>query len=72
MISINKYCPRSGKPVKSDSLTLYRGLTVGFCNNGCRNDFAASMQEFPNDRHYFDTLIKEQDLPANPAQTTKK
>jgi hypothetical protein len=31
-VAINRYCPHSGKPVAGDSLTTYRGLTVGFCN----------------------------------------
>lgn len=40
--AINKYGPRSGKPVQSDSLTRYRGVVVGFCNPGCRDDFAGN------------------------------
>lgn len=68
MQSINKYCPRSGKPVESDSLTQYRSFTVGFCNTGCRDDFAENIKERPSDRQYFDTLIKEQDLaPTEPS-----
>jgi YHS domain-containing protein len=44
---VNEVCPWSGKPVATDSLTLYRGRTVGFCNPGCRDKFekAASMFE---------------------------
>lgn len=44
---INEVCPWSGKPVSADSLTLYRGRVVGFCNTGCRDKFekAASMFE---------------------------
>ena len=61
--SINKFCPRSGKPVQSDSLTTYRCQTVGFCNPGCRNEFAANPDNYPEDRTYFDTLIKELELP---------
>jgi hypothetical protein len=47
---INAVCPWSGKPVAADSLTLYRGSVVGFCNTGCRDKFekAAGM---------FDTAI---------------
>lgn len=60
--AINKYCPRSGKPVEQDSLTEYRNTTVGFCNTGCRDDFAANVDECPKDRQYFDVLIKERDL----------
>ena len=62
MKAINQYCPRSGKPVEDDSLTDYKGLTVGFCNPGCRDDFAGNVEERPDDRRYFDTLIKENDL----------
>ncbi len=36
---INEVCPWSGKPVAADSLTLYRGSVVGFCNPGCRDKF---------------------------------
>ncbi len=61
-IAINKYCPRSGKPVKSDSLTNYKGLIVGFCNPGCRDDFANNIKDRPTDLNYFDVLIKELDL----------
>ena len=31
-----------GKPVSADSLTLYRGKVVGFCNTGCRDKFEAA------------------------------
>jgi len=57
---INKFCPRSGKPVSNDSLTKYRGYVVGFCNPGCSSDFAKNTQGSPNDTRYFDVLIKEQ------------
>jgi len=59
MKSINRYCPRSGKPVQDDSLTTYRGVTVGFCNPGCRDDFDSNKKICPEDCNYFDTLIKE-------------
>ena len=59
---INKYCPRSGKPVSEDSLTEYRGIIVGFCNPGCRDDFASDNAASPNDCKYFDVIIKEHDL----------
>ena len=36
---VNSHCPWSGDPVSADSLTLYRGKTVGFCNPGCRDKF---------------------------------
>ena len=58
-IAINKYCPRSGKLVESDSLTEYKGFTVGFCNPGCRDDFASNLNDSSNDTMYFDVLIKE-------------
>lgn len=60
--AINKYCPRSGKPVAEDSLTDYRGYVVGFCNPGCRDDFAKDHSASPNDTHYFDVVIKEHEL----------
>lgn len=59
---LNKYCPRSGKPVMKDSLTEYRNQIVGFCNPGCRDDFASHQENRPEDRRYFDTLIKEKEL----------
>jgi YHS domain-containing protein len=36
---VNEVCPWSGDPVSADSLTLYRGKVVGFCNTGCRDKF---------------------------------
>ena len=60
--AINKFCPRSGKPVVDDSLTDYRGYVVGFCNPGCRDDFASDISKSPNDAHYFDVIIKENEL----------
>ena len=60
--AINRYCPRSGKPVANDSLVKYRGLTVGFCNPGCRDNFAARVTECKSDIRYFDAIIKEHDL----------
>ena len=62
MIAINQYCPHSGKPIAADSLTQHRGFTVGFCNPGCRDDFAAQPENFPGDLGYFDALIKEHGL----------
>ena len=43
---INATCPWSGKPVSGDSLTLYRGQVVGFCNPGCREKFDAATAAF--------------------------
>ena len=60
--AINKFCPRSGKSVVSTSLTEYKGYVVGFCNPGCRDDFANNMNERPKDSNYFDVLIKEHEL----------
>jgi hypothetical protein len=43
---VNATCPWSGKPVSADSLTLYRGKVVGFCNTGCRDKFEAATRAF--------------------------
>lgn len=56
---INQLCPRSGKPVVANSLALYRDRVVGFCNPGCRDDFAANPEECPSDRAFFDGFITE-------------
>ncbi len=64
MNPINQFCPRSGKRVQPDSLTQYRGLNVGFCNSGCRDDFAQNAVNRPQDRSYFDTIIQEHGLEA--------
>ena len=37
--AVNTACPWSGNPVQADSLTLYKGEVVGFCNPGCRDKF---------------------------------
>ncbi|MCA1941174.1 MAG: hypothetical protein LDL26_09265 [Caenispirillum bisanense] len=44
--SVNQVCPWSGDPVSPDSLTLYRGRVVGFCNPGCRDKFARAVATF--------------------------
>ena len=44
--AVNDTCPWSGKPISADSLTLYRGFTVGFCNTGCRDKFEAATRHF--------------------------
>lgn len=37
--AVNAAFPWSGDPVQADSLTLYKGEVVGFCNPGCRDKF---------------------------------
>ena len=44
--AINESCPWSGDPIREDSLTLYRGQVVGFCNPVCRDKFAAATSAF--------------------------
>jgi hypothetical protein len=44
--AVNETCPWSGKPISADSLTLYRGFVVGFCNPGCRDKFDAATRHF--------------------------
>lgn len=51
-MAVNGRCPWSGKLVSPDSLTNYRGHTVGFCNPGCSTKFAAAVNAF-------DVLIAE-------------
>ena len=46
ILCINRTCPWSGKPVSEDSLTLYRGKVVGFCNPGCKDKFEAATGAF--------------------------
>lgn len=43
---INSTCPWSGKLVAADSLTLYQGQVVGFCNTGCRDKFETAVRHF--------------------------
>ena len=43
---VNERCPWSGDPISADSLTLYRGEVVGFCNTGCRDKFEAATRAF--------------------------
>ena len=43
---VNATCPWSGKPVSADSLTLYKGEVVGFCNTGSRDKFEAASGAF--------------------------
>ena len=43
---INQTCPWSGKAVQADSLTLFQGEVVGFCNPGCRDKFETAIRLF--------------------------
>ncbi len=43
---VNTHCPWSGDPVSADSLALYNGKVVGFCNTGCRDKFEAATRAF--------------------------
>ncbi len=43
---VNTHCPWSGDPVSADSLTLYNGKVVGFCNPGCRDKFEKATAVF--------------------------
>jgi hypothetical protein len=43
---VNQRCPWSGEPVSADSLALYNGRVVGFCNTGCRDKFEAATRAF--------------------------
>jgi len=43
---INETCPWSGNLVSPDSLTLYKGQVVGFCNTGCRDKFEKAAKHF--------------------------
>ncbi|MGB3502911.1 MAG: glutathione S-transferase [Mesorhizobium sp.] len=44
--AVNSTCPWSGDPIAEDSLTLYKGEVVGFCNPGCRDKFAKAVMHF--------------------------
>ena len=44
--AVNDACPWSGNPIQADSLTLYKGGVVGFCNPGCRDKFEAATALF--------------------------
>ena len=44
--AVNEVCPWSGDPVSADSLTLYKGQVVGFCNSGCRDKFEKATSAF--------------------------
>ena len=59
---INDTCPWSGKPVAADSLTLYQGQVVGFCNTGCRDKFESAT------RHFEAASLTGQDRATNAAK----
>ena len=44
--AVNDVCPWSGDPISANSLTLYRGAVVGFCNSGCRDKFEKATTAF--------------------------
>ena len=44
--AVNETCPWSGKPIAADSLTLYQGAVVGFCNPDCRDKFETAVRHF--------------------------
>ncbi len=44
--AVNELCPWSGDPISADSLTLYKGQVVGFCNSGCRDKFEKATTAF--------------------------
>lgn len=44
--AVNSTCPWSGDPISADSLTLYKGSVVGFCNPGCRDKFEMAVDQF--------------------------
>ena len=44
--AVNETCPWSAKPIADDSLTIYDGAVVGFCNPGCRDKFEAAIRHF--------------------------
>jgi hypothetical protein len=54
--AINETCPWLGKPIAADSLTLYRGEVVGFCNPGCRDKFEAAIR-------HFEKALADRDVP---------
>ena len=65
MDAINRFCPRSGKPVSSGSLTTYKGVVVGFCNTGCRDDFEKNSVNLIADKNYFDALLRGENIEEN-------
>ena len=69
--AINPACPWSGKPIRADSLTLYREALVGFCNPGCRDKFEAATTLFDGalaERRAGPTLRQLAGLAPSPAR----
>ena len=56
---INPTCPFSGEPVEAGSLMQYRGHTVGFCNQDCRDKFAANPDGYKDAKALFDERIDD-------------
>src|SRR4051812_4578259 len=46
--TVNDTCPWSGKPIAADSLTLYNGAVVGFCNPDGGDKSPRAVQSFEN------------------------
>ncbi|KAJ3009020.1 UNVERIFIED_CONTAM: hypothetical protein HDU68_002856 [Siphonaria sp. JEL0065] len=60
---VNTHCPNCnvGNPVLGDSLTLYRGHVVGFCNTACRDEFDNMLVVFGKGTEF----VKERDATAS-------
>jgi len=56
---INQTCPWSGDPVQADSLTLFQGQVVGFCNPGCRDKFARAIRHFEAAMQEKSTMVEK-------------
>ena len=56
---INPTCPISGELFAPDSLTTYKGHTVGFGEPEDRDKFATAPDDFPDAIHHFDQRIAE-------------
>ena len=44
--AINERCPWSGDAIQAESLTIYKGHVVGFCNPGCKEKFNIAIEMF--------------------------
>ena len=44
--ALNRSCPLSGRPIRADALTRYKGHVVGFCSPAHRDSFAAAILAF--------------------------